>query len=131
MKQWFRDTKDILSEVITGEIAIGCMVFFGLFIVLLLLLLTPQFHNLWIKGFRSSNEYNTTKISVLYQYKQDYEKLDAEIAEYNPDNPSDLKVITAKKAQQIAILDRIEKEMGLMEPSQVPAEIKYFVKENK
>lgn len=114
----------ILGITVTGWtifvfVLIGAMVFGGL-------LLTPTFHNLWIKQFRSSNEYVTTKQTLLFRLVNEYEKLEAQITELQTTEGND-QFITAKRGQQKALLDRINNESSLLQADQVPYEVKRFL----
>lgn len=107
--------------------------FWVVFIVVLLLITTlgslalvPTFHNLWIKGFRSSNEYVTTKQTLLYNLVDEYNELEVEIQELqNVENSGN--IISAKKGQQEALYNRIKNESRLLQEDQVPYEIKRFL----
>jgi len=90
------------------------------------LALNPTFHNLWIKGFRSSNEYVTTKQTLLFNLVDEYNKLEADIQELQTVENSD-NIISAKRGQQIALYNRIKNESRLLNPDQVPYEINQFL----
>lgn len=117
------------EHVILGITVTGWTVFiFVLFGGLIFggLLLTPTFHNLWIKQFRSSNEYVTTKQTLLFRLVNEYEKLEAQITELETTTGNE-KYISAKRGQQQVLLDRINNEASLLQTDQVPHKVKQFL----
>ncbi len=123
MREWIKENIYMGSTVGCWWIFAGVML---LLTVLVGLALTPTFHNLWIKAFRSSNEYVTTKQTVLIQYVQDYYKTDAKIADLstNPDNEA---IVKSLKGQQISTVNMIRQQAGLLMPDQVPPDVVRFL----
>lgn len=89
---------------------------------------TPTFRNLWIKMFRSSNQYVTTKQTLLFELMDEHERLETKIVElsasddYNP-------LVNALRGQQKSIIDRMNREVDLLRPDQVPLVIRSFLLE--
>jgi hypothetical protein len=129
----FKEMKDGVKEDIVVGSRLGCWITASAAIVVVLsiisVLLWPVLNNLWIKGFRTTNEYRSTKEALLYQLKAQYEKNDVKIAELGKDSEQS----KAIKGQQIAILDRMEKEMSLLSNagSVVPSDVSMFVRSRR
>lgn len=92
------------------------------------LIAMPTFRNWWIKSFRSSNQYVTTKQTLLFTLYDEYERVETEIAELSTDE-SNSTLIEALRGQQKSILLRMRQEASLLQPDQVPYTIKTFLSE--
>lgn len=73
-----------------------------------------------------SRQYTETKASLLEKLHNDYLQLSAEIAEFNASEGAD-EIVSAKSAQQKAILRRMRTESDRMPESQVPTHIRSFL----
>lgn len=125
-KQIFRSAKD---EAPAAVAVARWAIFLFLLIVALTavyLWLWPGLRDMWYQGFRSSNEYITTKQNLLFNLMEKHEELEAEIAVYQT-NPENTAVVAAMRGQQEALVDRMEREAALLKPDQVPAEIVLFL----
>lgn len=123
MKAWLKESSFLGFNI-------GCWWIFTMVLIIatlgVLLALTPTFHNWWIKAFRSSNEYVTTKQTVLLQYVQDYYKTDAKIAELST-NPDNAALVMSLKGQQISTVNMIRQQSNLLQPDQIPPEVARFL----
>jgi DNA-binding helix-hairpin-helix protein with protein kinase domain len=77
------------------------------------LLLWPTYNNLWIKGYRTTNEYQTTKADLIYKLIDQYNRNEVKIAEIKSD-PNNAEVVRSITGQQIGLLTRIRKEAQLL-----------------
>jgi tRNA A22 N-methylase len=111
----------------------GLLVAIIIFVIMALfsvgyLVLRPALNNLWLKGHRTTNEYVTTKETVLFKYKASYERLDVEIAK-----SEDPGVITAYRGQQKAMLEQMIYDASMLNEAgaEVPSAITTFIDQEK
>jgi hypothetical protein len=126
MKSFFREQAaafGIVSLWIVGLVVLVLM------LSLLWLGLRPTLNNLWLSGHRTTNEYVSTGETMLFKYKNNYERLEVKIAELGADSP----IVPALRGQQKSILEEMIVQASKMHDAgaPVPPSIQTFITEKK